>query len=234
MLLRADPVKKTVLISHRDIKGYMPAMTMEFHARQIPALPPGTRITFKLSVNRHDSEVTDIVSRGTAPEFSAPEPIAAGTPVPDFTLTDETGRPFQLSRLRDRVVALDFIYTRCPLPDVCPRLSANFAALQRRFGPKVTLVSITIDPQYDTPAVLREYAKRWNANSENWHFLTGEDAVIRSVAASFGLLYFAEEGSISHTARTAVIRRGGQLAGLVEGSNYAVSQLGDLIELALR
>jgi protein SCO1/2 len=233
MLLQSNAAKQTVVISHRDINGYMPAMTMEFHAEQIPDLAPGTRITFNLAVNRHSSEVTNIVPRGAAAEFIAPKPLAVGSAVPDFTLTGESGKPVQLSTLHGQVIAIDFIYTRCPLPDVCPRLSANFARLQRRFGPKLTLLSITIDPQFDQPDVLQRYAKRWNANPETWHFLTGDEISIRKIAETFGLLYFAEEGSITHTVRTAVIDRDGRLAGLVEGSSYAVSQLGDLINLAL-
>jgi protein SCO1 len=233
MLLQSDAAKRTVVISHRDIEGYMPAMTMEFRTRQVPNLAPGTRISFQVVARHHSTEVTNIVSRAAAAEFTAPKPIAIGSMVPDFTLTSEGGQPIRLSALRGKPVAIDFIYTRCPLPDVCPRLSANFARLQRRFGNEVTLLSITIDPQFDRPDVLTRYARRWNANPESWHFLTGDEAAIRSVAAGFGLLYFAEEGSITHTTRTAVIDRSGRLTGLVEGSSYAVSQLGDLIHLSL-
>jgi protein SCO1 len=233
MLLQSDAANKTVLISHRDIKGYMPAMTMQFRVKQMPDMLPGTRITFDLFVRKHSSEVTSIVRRGATAEFNGPAPVAIGSTVPDFTLTDETGQTRELKALNGQVVAIDFIYTRCPLPDVCPRLSANFARLQRRFGAKLTLLSITIDPQYDTPEVLTRYAKRWNADPQHWHFLTGNETTIRAVAGNFGLLYFAEEGSITHTARTAVLDRQGRLAGLVEGSSYAVTQLGDLINLTI-
>jgi protein SCO1/2 len=233
MLLRADPAKKTVYISHRDIKGYMPAMAMEFPTVHVPDLQPGARISFDLSVRAGKATVTRIVSRGTAAEFAEPQPPATGDAIPDFELTDQSGRPLRLSSLRGKVAALDFIYTRCPQPDVCPRLSANFARLQRRFGNKVQLISITIDPRFDTPEVLQHYAKLWNADPENWHFLTGNEEAIRKVANSFGLLYFAEEGSMTHTSRTAVIGRDGRLAGLVQGSAFAVSQLGDLISYAM-
>ncbi len=214
MLLRSDAAKHTVYLSHRDIEGYMPAMAMEFPSKVTPDLPPGTRITFDLTVRKGHPLVTKIASR-------------------DFTLTDQDGRPLSFSSLRGQVVAIDFIYTRCPQPDVCPRLSANFARLQRRFGSSLKLLSITIDPLYDRPEVLRGYAKLWNANLDSWHFLTGTDEQIRPVAQSFGLVYFAEEGSMTHSSRTAVIGRDGRLAGVVEGSAYAVSQLGDLVALTL-
>src|SRR5262249_51958455 len=124
---------------------------------------------------------------------------AVGTEVSDFTLIDQQNRAIRLSRQRGRVVVIDFIYTRCPLPEVCPRLSANFARLQRRFGRRIPLLSITIDPQFDTPPVLAAYAKIWGADHDNWHFLTGELDEIVKIAGLFGLQYWPEEGSIAHT-----------------------------------
>ncbi len=233
MFLRADPAKHTVYLSHRDIPGYMPAMAMEFPAKSVPTLAPGTRIAFDLSVRHARPLVTRIVPRGGVSEFAAPPSIAIGVPVPDFSLTDQFGQPLTLSSLRGNVIALDFIYTRCPQPDVCPRLSANFARLQRRFGASLKLLSITIDPKFDQPPVLLDYAKRWNADGSNWRFLTGPESDIRSVANSFGLIYFADDGAMTHSSRTAVIGRDGRLAGIVEGSAFAVSQLGDLIALTL-
>src|SRR5205823_2461056 len=84
--------------------------------------------------------------------------IQVGEIVPDFTLLDQRARTVRLSDFRGGPVAIDFIYTRCPMPDVCPRLSANFARLQKRFGNRITLFSVTIDPEYDTPTVFAEYA----------------------------------------------------------------------------
>lgn len=233
MLLRTNPAKHTVYLSHRDIEGYMPAMAMEFPSKVVPNLSPGTRITFDLAVRKGHAVVTKVTSRGGVAEFAASTSLAVGALVPDFTLTDHDGTPLTFSSLRGDVVALDFIYTRCPQPDVCPRLSANFARLQRRFGSSLKLLSITIDPRYDRPEVLRAYAKLWNADTRNWRFLTGTESQIRSVASAFGLVYFPEDGSMTHSSRTAIIGRDGRLAGMVEGSAFAVSQLGDLIALTL-
>jgi protein SCO1/2 len=236
MLLRSDPAKHSVYLSHRDIQGYMPAMAMEFPSKITPALQPGTRITFDLAVKNGHPIITKISPRGLPsepPAIGSPKALPTGSPIPDFTLIDQTGQPFALSSLRGRVVALDFIYTRCPQPDVCPRLSANFRRLQRRFGSDLDLLSISIDPRFDQPEVLRSYAKLWNADLRSWHFLTGTETDIRSVAEVFGLLYFAEDGAMTHSSRTAVIGRDGHLAGMVEGSSFAVSQLGDLIALTL-
>jgi protein SCO1/2 len=125
------------------------------------------------------------------------------------------------------VVAIDFVYTRCPLPDVCPRLSANFAALQKRV-PGLQLLSITVDPQFDRPPVLAEYARRYGADPERWTFLTGSLEEVRRVAAEFGLVFWNEESMIAHTAVTAIVDRDGKLAGLVEGSSYRWEQIRDL------
>ncbi len=238
MVLRVNAARHSVLVSHRDIKGYMPAMTMEFPAARkqvLDGLAPGARIRFTLAVSRSRSQISHIADLRSPVEFKAlelPKP-AAGTVVPDFELTDQTGQSVRLSNFLGRVVALDFIYTRCPLPDVCPRLSANFARLQRRFGGRLVLLSVTIDPQFDTPEVLARYATLWKADPANWKFLTGDGERIRKLASFLGMVYFPEDGSMTHTSETAVIGRAGRLAGIVEGPGYAVSQLGDLISREL-
>ena len=121
---------------------------------------------------------------------------------------------------------MNFIYTRCPLPDICPRLSANFAALQRRFGDRVLLLSVTVDPDYDTPAVLAEYARRWTADPRGWRFLTGD---VAGLAAALGEVYWTDEGSIGHNSMTTVIGRDGRIAAMVEGAGYRVDQLANLV-----
>ena len=149
--------------------------------------------------------------------------------MPDFTLTDQAGRAVRLSGFQGQLVAVDFIYTRCPLPDVCPRLSANFARLQKRYAGRMVLLSITLDPRHDTPEVLAEYAGRWRADSHTWLFLTGSEDDIRKVAGHFGVVYWPEEGAITHTSSTAIIDRAGKLAALVEGTSFSSQQLIDLV-----
>jgi protein SCO1/2 len=135
-----------------------------------------------------------------------------------------------LSDLRGKIVAVNFVYTRCPLPDVCPRLAANFATLQRRFhdrmGSDLVLLSVTVDPEYDTVPVLAEYARRWGAEERGWRFLTGD--VVR-LAGQLGEVYWADEGSIGHNSVTSIIGRDGRLAAAVDGANWRVDQLANLI-----
>ncbi len=252
MVLRADPASRRVTISHRDIPGFMRAMTMEFEAgepRELAGLAPGTQIDFLLVASKRRSYARNIRKRATATDGVAgaegsrfrlappPEAVAVGAAMPDFALTDHAGRPVRLSDFRGKVLALNFIYTRCPLPDVCPRLSANFARLQNRFADRIprdlVLLSVTIDPEYDTPAELQRYATIWKARPEGWRFLTGPYEEIRAVSARFGMNYWPEDGMITHTTRTSIISRDGRLAGVVDGSRYVLPQLGDLIQKEL-
>jgi protein SCO1/2 len=232
LVLSVDRARSTVTMSHREIPGYMPAMIMPFRVeprRELDALVPGHRVTFEL---RRGASVAQRLRRVSIddgiPAASKPPAVKVGGMIPDFTLTAETGRAVKLSDFRGRVVAIDFIYTRCPLPDVCPRLSANFAALQKRV-PDLALVSITVDPQYDTPPVLAGYARRYGADPARWTVLTGPLDDVRRAAAHFGMVFWPDEGMITHTAATAIVGPDGRLAALVEGTSYRWEQLRDLI-----
>ena len=226
LVVSVDPAARTALISHREIKGYMPAMSMPFRFDKVNGLAPGSHIEFDL---RSGKARNVRVLKQELGQIRLPAPtIAAGEVVPDFELIDHLNRLTNLSAFRGRVVVIDFIYTRCPLPEVCPRLSANFARLQKRFvGKDVILLSITLDPQFDTPQVLADYARRWRTNPDHWRFLTGD---IRPVAAMFGLMFWAEDFAITHSNSTAVIGRDGRLAAIVEGAGYTAEQLGDVIQ----
>ena len=204
--------------------------------RELAGLVPGSRITFHLEVSPKATRISHIRRESTGIE-DVPTPtlskLSIGDPVPAFTLTDQTNHAIKLTDFRGSPVVLDFIYTRCPLPDVCPRLSANMARLQKRFGARVQLLSITLDPQFDTTEVLAAYAGRWQADPVNWRFLTGSEEQIRAVASHFGLVFWPEEGLITHTAVTAIIDAQGRLAALLEGSRFTSQQLLDLTTTTL-
>ena len=133
-----------------------------------------------------------------------------------------------MGSFRGKLVALNFLYTRCPMPEVCPRLAASFAYPSPKF-PDLTLLSITIDPAWDTPEVLAGYAKLWRARDEEWRFLTGSPDAVKQAATAWGLIYWPEEGAIVHTSRTAIIGRDGKLLAMVEGSSYRTDQLVNLV-----
>jgi protein SCO1 len=237
IVVAVDSPAHTMLVAHRPINGYMPAMMMPFRvadAGELRDLYPGARVEFQLEVAR-DRSIARNVRRSGGPDAAIPAPketLRIGEPLPGFHLTDQHGRTTDLADLRGKVVAIDFIYTRCPLPDVCPRLAASFAAVERRFDHEADLVllSVTVDPDYDTPAVLADYARRWAAGP-NWRFLTGD---VASLAASLGEVYWSDEGSIGHNSVTTIVSRGGRIAARVDGSQWRVDQLENLIARELK
>jgi protein SCO1 len=252
MVLRVDQPGRTVLVSHTAVAGYMPGMVMPFRVlkgTKLEGLTPGVLVDFRLTVNRRGSYVSGFKLHNTRATFVAPDSgrqipvpliegrVSIGSSVPDFVLTDQTGAPWDLRDSRGKVVVLTFIYTRCPLPDICPRLSANFAALQKRFtdalGRDLQLLSVTIDPQYDTPEVLSRYAKIWRANPAGWRLLTGDLDTIRTIARTFGTSYWPDNGLLTHTLEVAIIGRDGRLSAVVEGNSYGLSQLIDLVATQL-
>jgi len=135
-------------------------------------------------------------------------------PAPEFTLTAQDGRQLSLSDLRGKVLAINFIYATCA--DTCPMLTAKMARIQDRlggdFGSKVYFLSVTVDPDRDTPTVLNQYAKRHGANSAGWAFLTGTREEIREVAKKYGIYYKrTRRGDVEHTFLTSLVDQSGVL-----------------------
>ena len=163
--------------------------------------------------------------------------LSIGQTVSDFSLVDQTNRSVTLSEFRGKVVAITFIYTRCPLPDYCMRLSNNFAQLQKRFntrmGRDLVLLSITFDPDHDSPDVLAKYAETWKANVDGWRFLTGTLSNVKQVCGMFGMNFWPDEGLLTHSLHTAIVDREGKLVANIEGNQFTAVQLGDLVEVTL-
>jgi protein SCO1 len=135
-------------------------------------------------------------------------------PAPPFALTAQDGRQVALADLRGKVVAVTFIYTSCP--DICPLLTQKMARVEDElgaaFGAKVAFVSITLDPEHDTPAVLKDYAEAWGAKPDAWMFLTGSAAAIRDVTRRYGVFFVKrEDGSVDHTQLTSLVDANGQM-----------------------
>jgi len=247
VVLHVDRPSSIVTISHAAFPGFMDAMAMPFDlkgAAQSVALTPGDRVRFRLSVKGSRSWI-DRVEVVSAPAVDAglqqtpatPVFVPVGTAMPDFTLTDQAGAQVALSSLKGKVVAVTFIYSRCPLPDYCPRMVENLRAVRERFATRMdedlVLLTISFDPQFDTPQILARYAASRRAGGPGWHFLTGEPANIERVCNAFGIQYWAEEGLITHSLQTAVIDRDGRLAATVEGKDFTPQQLGDLVGAVL-
>lgn len=247
LVLEVDPAAAAVTVSHDPIPGFMDAMVMPFTAArpaELDDVRPGDRIAFRINVRDERTEIDRVTilsaartDAGLILSPAKPALVAIGQPLPDFTLTNQHGQPVSLHALRGKVVAVAFIYTRCPLPDYCPRVIANLAALRDRFGERLgsdlVLLTVTFDPKYDTPEQLKAYAQRYDADVPGWHFLTGDAGAIARVCSMFGVEFWPEEGLITHTLQTVVIDRQGRLVAAAEGKDFTPGQLGDLVGLSL-
>ncbi len=260
LVLEVNRAVASLVVSHEHVPGVMPAMTMAFEvrdAKELAGVEPGMTVEFTLVAGARDSHAEGIrVSRYETAEqdpFTAerwqalndivrPEAarsiVKAGQAVPDFTLVNQQHRPISLSSLRGRVVAVNFIYTSCVLPQFCFRIANHFGALQRRFESRLAkdlvLLTVTFDPQRDTPEVLAQYATATlRADFRSWHFLTGAAADVRRVCDLFGVSFFQDDELMNHSSRTAVVDRHGVLVANIEGNRYTATQLGDLVERAL-
>jgi protein SCO1/2 len=243
-ILGIAPERREVLIKHGDIKGFMPGMTMPFKVDDEELLKdkqPGDLVTATLVVSDLNSHISVLTRTGHAPLETTP-PVAGGAPrilapgeqVLDALLVDQDGRPLPFSRLRGHRVALTFIYTRCPLPEFCPMMDRHFAAVQKTVTSTpalsdVRLITVTLDPEYDTPAVLKPYSERRNADPAIWSFVTGEPKEVSRFGSQFGLYVERAPGSaandILHNLVTVVIDADGRLVRLHTGNDWTPTQL---------
>src|SRR5688500_15275419 len=227
-ILGIELQRNEVLIKHADIKGFMPGMTMPFKVKDTTLLSDkkaGDLVTATLVVGEIESHLSTLTRTGhaaldEAPVVSdAPPVLAAGETVSDALLVDQDGAPRPFSKLRGHRVALTFIYTRCPLPDFCPLMDRHFGAVQKilKSTPAladVRLVTMTLDPEFDTPAVLKPYAQRAGADPAIWSFVTAEPKDAARFGEAFGLYVERNPDSaidITHNLRTAVIDAEGKL-----------------------
>ena len=237
-VMAVDSGSKTLTVAHEDIQGLMPGMTMPFPVGRgeewvFGKIGPGDHIHATLVMTDH-AELQDIsftkasqtAGDGTS-NVRIPEP---GDAVPNFVFVNQSGKTVRLSQFRGEPLLLTFIYTRCPVPDFCPRMSSNFAEVlkQLQANPAVLgnaqLMSISIDPQFDKPAILHEYGTRYAAsidpNFAHWQFVTGSPEEIRKVADFFGLSYNQKQGQIVHTLRTVLIGTDGDILKVYSGNDW--------------
>jgi len=237
-IVSADKAKHEVTIAHEAIPGYMEAMTMPFTLDEewvFDVLTSGSTIQATLVVDGGRSwiESPTVTQAGDASVSEAdrpgvePEP---GTELPDFTLIDQDGEKIRLSQFRGQPVVLTFIYTRCPLPDYCPLMTKNFGEIGQGLlkaggarAKNARLLSVTIDPAYDTPPVLKDYGKRFlpaGTTFRQWSYATGTDEEIRKITSFFGLSYWQENGQIIHGLRTIVVSPEGKVVRIFRGNDW--------------
>jgi len=246
-VIAVDRAKGEVSVDHEEVKGFMAAMTMDFPVRDAEALKvleAGDRLQASLVVT-DDGYWLDslVITKGLSGGSSTPpagsnEP-QPGADLPDVKLYNQDGRPLSPKQFRGGALVVNFIYTRCPLPDQCPLLSANFAQLNSAIladeglRKRTHLLSVTLDPEYDRPSVLKAYGKTYaGGRFDNWDFATGDPAEVRRLAEFFGLIYKAEGDQVIHSLRTAVITPDGKLLKIYRGNEWKPDEvLSDLRNL---
>jgi len=236
-----DAARKVLIVHHDEIKGYMPAMTMEFlvSAADLAAAKVGQRIRADLIPSKDgdfrlekiwpdDRAATAAIAagaRGLREDTMTRGKNAyreVGEAAPDFTLYNQEGQVIAGGHFRGKRVMMNFIFTRCPVATMCPASTAKMMAAQKLAReaavPNIEFVSITLDPTFDTPAVLKEYASVRGIDTGNFSFLTGPDAAIRDLLAQFGVIAEFEGDLLKHTLATLLIDERGKIIHRADGS----------------
>jgi protein SCO1 len=248
-IIAVHPDTKTLTIDAKAMPGYMEAMTMDYKVRNNDGVfsyaKPGDNIQAQLVLDPDGEYLDQVVIARLAVQDngSSTSPVhlpQAGDQVPEFAFTNQGGKKTRLSALRGRPVLVTFIYTRCPLPDYCVRMSSNFGEIEKQLkqsDPKLydrlQVLSVSIDPKFDTPKVLHDYGKNYAAQVDpqfqHWWFVSSSPAETRKFADFFGLSYIEEKDQIVHSLRTALIGADGKIAAVYNGNEWkAADVIGDL------
>jgi protein SCO1/2 len=242
-VVSVDRAHKVLVVRHNAVAGYMPAMTMEFavSAGDAAVAKPGQRIRADLVVDHagnvsleniwpDDKVALDTIDAGarmlrqdTFEKGKSPY-REVGDVVPHFVLYDQDGRVVDSARFRGRQVMLNFIYSRCPVANMCPLSTAKMMATQKLAAqagvPNIEFVSITLDPAHDTPGVLRDYADDRHIDTGNFSFLTGPEPAIRDLLAQFGVIAQFKGDILEHTLATLLIDEKGRITWRADGSQW--------------
>jgi protein SCO1 len=251
LAVRAE--RQEIVIRHGDIKDFMPGMTMPFRVkdpRVLRAAAAGDLVDATLVVRGGDAWLSRVTPTGTREPLPADAvtphrmdpPLEPGAVVPDTSFMDQDGRTLRTASLRGRPWALTFVYTRCPLPTFCPALDRRFQTVQGAIAGDarlrgVQLVSVSIDPAFDRPPVLKAHAARLGADPHIWRFVTGETDAVDRFGERFGLTVVRGGGrpeEFVHSMKTAVIDASGRLHRLYAGTEWAAQQLVSDLREAVR
>jgi protein SCO1/2 len=238
--------EKYIEIQHEKIPGYMAAMTMPFDVKdtnELAGLGAGDKVVFQMIVLTNDAwiehiRVTEKSLKGvpTTGPFRLVrevEPLEVGDPLPEYHFTNELGEAVSTTQFKGQALVLVFVFTRCPYPTFCPLTVGNLADTQRRLkamtnGPtNWRILAVSIDPEFDTPAVLREYGQRFSYDPKSWSFLTGKLIDVTALAEQFGMTFWHENGNQlpTHNLRTVVVDANGQIQSIVMGNKWTPEDL---------
>jgi len=241
-ILAVRPDRHEVVIKHQDIKGFMQAMTMPFTVRDDSLLDgkqPGDLVTATLVIGETSAYLSTLAKTGheAVAEPPPPPPLAdvltPGQTVKDANLVDQDGKRRAFSSFTGHRLAVTFIYTRCPLPEFCPLMDRHFSSIQKTIASTpaladVRLITVTFDPEFDRPPVLKAHARRRDADPAVWTFLTGDPQEVNRFAAQFGI-YVEHNGpnasDVVHNLRTAIIDPEGRLVSVHNGNSWTPAEL---------
>jgi protein SCO1/2 len=245
VVVEVNSSEKKVTIKHNEIPGYMSAMTMPFDVKdtnELNNLEPGDPVSFRLIVANNYGWIDQIHKTGArtnVPAIDSPvssgrnaEPLNEGDPFPEYHFTNQLGQAFSTTQFKGQALAITFLFTRCPFPNFCPLMANNFADAQKKLlamphaPTNWHLLTISFDPEFDSPTVLQKYAKTHGANPDRWTFATGALPDITAIGQQFGLTFWKEPaGIISHNLRTVVIDASGRVQKIFTGNSWEPEDL---------
>lgn len=242
-VLEVDPERSEIKVAHEDIPGFMPAMTMDFRVGpgDIELVEPGLRVRGRLI--RDDDGGFRLIKiwplddaaaaametynrrlQAQAEKLGSGRYVAEGDALLDFALMDQFGRAVTPETLKGKPFVLNFVFTRCPDATMCPASTAKMAQLQREAKARglddLQFVSVTLDPKFDTPGVLRAYAEAYGIDGSNFRFVTGPADSVRTLVRALGVTAIEQDETIVHSLATVLVDRDRQIALRVAGSDW--------------
>jgi protein SCO1/2 len=243
-------------IHHQAIPGYMMEMTMDFNVKntnELSGISVNDEITFTLVVGDNDEWIQDIHRVGHSDEAMTNKmpmqmntsqgisllELKPGDLLPDYALTEEDGSQIHVSDFRGRVLAFTFFYTRCPLPDYCPRMNNNFEQARKILLADASaptnwqFLSISFDPEFDTPGTLKNYANVYRGDdASRWSFASAPTNVLADAAGHLDLMVLRQGNNLSHNLRTVVLDPQGCIYRQFDGNQWTPQELAVAIRAA--
>ena len=238
--------EKEIVIKHEEIPNYMPAMTMPFEVKntnELAGLAPNDQVSFRMIVTDTEGWIenvkktgVDTTSQGQQPRpktrlVREVEPLEVGDKMTNYPFTNSLGEKIQLNDFAGQAYAFSFIFTRCPFPNFCPRMNMNFEAAYKKLMSMENaptnwhLISISFDPEFDTPQRLKEYSATYNPDPKKWSWVTGAMIEIDAITEQLGLAFAFENNTINHNLRTVVVDKNGTIRQILWGNEWKPDEL---------
>lgn len=245
VVVEVKAAEASVKIKHEEVPDYMPAMTMPFDVKdtnELAGLEPGHPVTFRLLVTDTEGWIDHI--RITGPKTNLMpatgnfrrvrdvEPLVEGEALPEYQFINQFARSFSTKDFAGQALAIEFLFTRCPLPNFCPYLANNFGAAQKQLLAMPAaptnwhLLTISFDTEFDSPAVLKSYGESHGADFRHWTFASGDPVDVTAIGEQFGLKVERDDnGGFNHNLRAVVIDAAGRVRKIFIGNEWKSEEL---------